>query len=180
MKKNILIFGFISGLIVSAVMAFTAISCYQTKEFEGNMVVGFAVMIVAFSFIFVAIKNFRDRYHQGAISFGKALSIGLWISLIGSTMYVASWLVIYYNFYPDYMDKYVDHAIAEIQSKGLNAADTREQVEGVTKYKEWYRSPVMVIFLTYTEILPIGILVSIIGALFLKKKKASVKAFPTV
>lgn len=172
MKKNILIFGSIAGLIVSAVMATTAITCYESKAFEGNMVMGFASMFIAFSFIFVAIKNYRDRTNHGAISFGKALQIGLWISLVGSTMYVVCWLIIFYNFYPDYMDKFVSHSIAGIKAdKALSAAEMKEQIDGVNQYKVWYRSPVMVILLTYMEILPVGIIVAFLSALFLRKKK---------
>ncbi|RZJ15939.1 MAG: DUF4199 domain-containing protein, partial [Acinetobacter sp.] len=87
MKKNILIFGLISGLIVSGLISITAI-CYSKQDFEGNMVLGFTVMILAFIFVFVGIKNYRDKFNNGNITFGKALQIGLSISFIASTMYV--------------------------------------------------------------------------------------------
>lgn len=176
MKKNILIFGSISGLIVSAVMATNAIACYKSKVFEGNMVLGFASMFIAFSFIFVAIKNYRDQYNNGVITFGKALQIGLWISLIGSTMYVACWLIIYYNFYPDFMEQFVSHSISKIKTQGLSAAETQLQIDRVNKYKEWYKSDVMIVLLTYTEILPVGLVVTFLSSLFLKRKAAGTVA----
>ena len=68
MKKNVLIFGLLAGFIVSTFMAVSMIKCYQSKDFEGSMVLGFSAMIIAFSTIFIAIKNYRDNYNAGLIS----------------------------------------------------------------------------------------------------------------
>jgi flagellar biosynthesis protein FliQ len=173
MKKNILIFGLISGLIVSAMMAFTAINCYQTGAFEGSMVVGFSVMIIAFSFIFVAVKNYRDKFNGGAVSFVKAFQIGIIITAIGSTMYVVSWLIIYYNFYPDYMQRFIQHEIVQIKAEGLSLAETNKKISELDFYDQMYKSPIMVILFTYLEVFPIGLIVSVLSALVLKKKPAA-------
>src|SRR5687767_1803822 len=109
MKKNILIFGLISGLIITAMMVGATVSCYNNPDFKGNEVIGYAGMLIAFAFIFVGIKNYRDKYNQGVISFGKAFKIGFYIALIASTLYVLAWLIEYYLFMPDFMDKYTAH-----------------------------------------------------------------------
>jgi hypothetical protein len=170
MKKNNLVFGLIAGLIVSAVMMVGTISNMDKMDFDGSMVLGFASMVVAFSFVFVGIKNYRDKHNGGVITFGKAFKTGLWITLIASSMYVATWLISYYFFIPDFMDKYADHMIAASRESGANAAEIEAQTIKMESYKEMYKNPLFVVLFTYMEILPVGLLIAVISALILKRK----------
>jgi ethanolamine transporter EutH len=171
MKKNILTFGLISGLIVSGLISITAI-CYQRQDFEGNMILGFSVMILAFAFIFVGIKNYRDKFNNGMISFGKASQIGLSIALIASTMYVLTWLIAYYNFMPDFMEVMTAQNIEKLKlDKQLTNAEMTSKIAEINNMKELYKSPLMVVLFTYLEIFPIGIIVTLISALILKRKQ---------
>lgn len=172
MQKTVLNYGLISGIIVSLWMSVTMLGfgCFSDENMEWGMALGFAGMIIAFAFIFVAIKNYRDKFNGGAVSFGKAFTIGLWISLIASTFYVVTWLIIYYNFMPDFMEKYAAKAIEQIQASGAPAAEIKEQVAELEHNKELYKNPIFVVLFTYVEILPVGLLISIVTALFLKKK----------
>jgi len=170
MKRNIIVCGLIAGLILTAMMIGSTAYCYKNENFEGNMVFGYTVMILAFSLIFVGIKNFRDKYNQGLISFGKAFKIGAYITLVASTMYVIVWLFEYYLFIPDFMDVYAAHVINQAKSAGSTVAEISAKTEEMATYKEMYKNPLFVIFLTYTEVLPIGLIVSAISALILKKQ----------
>jgi hypothetical protein len=171
MRKNILTFGVISGLIVSILMVITMGVCHSSEDFgEGSMIWGYASMIIAFAFIFVAIKNFRDKYNGGVISFGKAFQIGLFISLIASTMYVISWLIYYYNFIPDFMDRYADLMLKKAAANGASAAELQSKATEMDGMKQMYKNPLWVIAFTYMEILPVGIIVTVISSLILKRK----------
>ncbi len=176
MKKNVWIFGLISGLIVTAMMLYSVAKCYSDPDFEGNMVLGYAAMILAFSTIFVAIKNFRDKYNGGVISFGKAFRIGLYITLVASTIYVLVWLVEYYVFVPDFMDKYTAHMIKVKQDSGASLQEIQKQTRQLASMQEMYKNPLFVVLFTYFEILPIGLAVALISALILKKKGGAAAA----
>jgi len=171
MKKNVLIFGLISGLIITTMMVGTSLSCYNNPEhFKGNEVIGYTGMLVSFAFIFVGIKNYRDRYNQGTITFGKAFKVGFYIALIASTFYVATWLVEYYLFIPDFMDKYTAHVMNEARTSGATEAQLAEKAKNMEWYKSMYRTPFFVILLTYAEVLPLGVVVALISALILKRR----------
>lgn len=169
MKKIILICGLISGFILTAMMVISTALCYINENFEGNMALGYASMVLAFSIIFVGIKNYRDKYSGGQISFGQAFKIGLYITLIASTMYVLVWLIDYYVFIPDFMDKYTAHVLREAKSDGISSTELSTKATEMEKYKEMYKNPLLVILFTYLEVFPIGVVVSLLCALFLKR-----------
>ncbi|MDP2388535.1 MAG: DUF4199 domain-containing protein [Bacteroidota bacterium] len=171
MKKNVLVFGSISGLIITALMVISTMLCYKSSNFEGSMLIGYASMLIAFSFIFVGIKNYRDKYNNGVITFGKAFKVGLFIALISSTFYVVTWLIEYYAFMPDFMEKYSEHVLNQAKTSGASAAELAKQTAEMEGYKEMYKNPIFVILLTYSEVFPLGIVISLIAAAILRKKE---------
>jgi hypothetical protein len=175
MKKNVITFGLISGLIISVFMAVSVGICIRTGKFEGSMVIGYAAMIVAFSFVFIGIKNYRDKYNNGLITFGKAFKTGFYIALIASTMYVIVWVISYYCFFPDFMDRYCESVINGLKEKGVSEDAINKQMTEMSTYKEMYKNPLFVILLTYAEILPLGIIITLISALILKKKNNNIE-----
>ena len=170
MKKNIWIFGIISGLVVTAMMLYSAAKISQGDDFEGNEILGYTTIIVAFSFIFVDIKNYRDKYNQGIISFRKTFKIGLLITLVASTMYVTVWLVDYYLFIPDFIDKYTACVIKDAREDGATQAQLDLKASEMASFGEMYKNPLFVVLTTYLEIFPVGLIVSLIAALILKRK----------
>ena len=109
MKKTVIVNGLIAGLISSSLfIALMLLGRAGDLDFKNGMVYGFSLMILAFSFIFVGTKSVRDQ-NGGAISFGKAFLVGLYISLIASTVYVLVWMIDLNLFIPDFAEKYGAH-----------------------------------------------------------------------
>jgi Protein of unknown function (DUF4199) len=170
MKKIVIVHGLIAGLIVAAMFIITMGLYHKNGNFEGGMLIGYASMLLAFSLIFVAIIRYRDKYNNGTVSFGKAFRIGLYITLIASTIYVATWLIDYYVFIPDFADKYAASMIDKLKTSGAGAAKIAAATKEMDRFKEMYKNPVMVVLFTYIEILPVGLLLSLVAALILKRK----------
>lgn len=172
MKRNVIVFGIIAGVIVTAMMMFSTVRGYLAQNWDYGVVIGYTSMVLAFSLIFVGVRNYRDKFNEGAISFGKAFRIGLYITLIASTMYVIAWLICYYLFIPDFMDRYAEYMLS--QSAGTEEAS--KKMQEIESWRELYKSPVWVILLTYMEILPVGLIISLICALILKRRDPRVTA----
>ena len=77
MKKTVWIFGTIAGVLLAGFALYHVNECYTNPDMQPNDVVGYAGMIAVFSFVFIGIKNYRDKYHGGFISFGKAFFDGV-------------------------------------------------------------------------------------------------------
>src|SRR5580700_10352804 len=160
MKRNILVFGSISGIIVGTLMALSLFWANQGHDISEGMLLGYASMVIALSLIYVGVRNFRDKYNDGVIGFAKALKLALGITLIASTIYVAFWLVEFYVFIPDFMDKYTAAHIQQVKSggltAGLTAADLQKQVADMERMRDLYdHNPLVVILYTYLEIVPV-------------------------
>jgi hypothetical protein len=175
MKRNILVFGAISGVIISTIMAVSmAVMSSGTAETDGgrsSMIIGFAAMAVAFSFIFVAIKKYRDKQNGGVITFGKGFLLGLMISLVASTIYVITWGVEFHYFLPDFMDKYSAMQVKQLHESGISGAALDETLKSIESANYSYKhNPFFFAMYTYMEILPVGIIITLVSALILKRK----------
>jgi len=173
MKKNVLVFGLIAGVISSLWFIGQTLSGTHA-DFDNGMLIGYASMLVAFSMIIVAIKKYRDTQNGGGISFGRALSIGLLVSFIASTFYVLVWLVYYYTIGTDFMDQYAAYIMDQLRESGATQAMIEAQQKEMREFAEMYKNPLFVALFTYMEILPVGILVSLIAALVMKRKSKAV------
>lgn len=170
MKKTILTFGVIAGLICSVWMV-SFILMGKFDDFDYGMIYGYASMLIAFSMIFVGIKNYRDKQLNGSINFKTAFTIGLFITLIASTFYVVTWLICYYTFLPDIGDKYIAYKLNEMKQNNISPAEIDKYAQETKQFWESYKNPFFNAMLTYTEILPVGLIVSVISSLILKSKK---------
>lgn len=139
----------------------------------GSMVIGFSAMAVAFSFIFVGIKNYRDKQNAGVITFGKAFLLGFMISLIASTLYVLTWAVEFHFFMPDFIDKYSAMQVKQLHESGMTGATLEAAVKDIESTNYSYKhNPFFFAMYTYMEILPVGIIITLISSLILRRRIA--------
>jgi hypothetical protein len=176
MKKTILICGLIGGLISVAWYVVIEQLITVNLSMDARVYFGYATMILGLSVIFVAVKNYRDNYNDGFISFGRALRIGLLVTLIASTVYVVVWLIDFTWFTPDYFDKYTAHMLADMKAHGATAAQLKAKTEEMNGAVKMYKNPLFNALFTYMEIVPVGLVISLIAALILKRRVVEVSA----
>jgi hypothetical protein len=173
MKKTILIHGLIAGAIVSAIMLFMMnylSYCNGNVDYDTSMLIGYASMLVSFSLVYVGIRNYRNNYNAGAISFGKAFKVGILMVLLASTIYVVAWLILYFFFIPDFMDKFSLHEIERMRTGGASQVELDDKAKKMANFAKMYKNPFFNALMTYVEILPVGLIVTLISALILKRK----------
>lgn len=81
--------------------------------------------------------------------------------------------MIYYNFIPGFWDAYGAHLVEKLTASGANPAAIQARLEQVRKYKELYKNPLFNAALTFIDPFPIGLVISLISALVLRRKPRS-------
>jgi uncharacterized protein YndB with AHSA1/START domain len=165
MRKVVLTFGLAIGAVFCANIGFMMYWMYHNPNMKSNDIVGYAIMVLVFSLIYFGTKNYRNKYLGGHITFGKAFKTGVLIALVSSTIYVLAWLFSYYLFVPDFMDVYTEYVLKNCTPENLPT-----KTQEMANFKEMYKNPLFVILITYSEVLPIGLVVALISALILKNK----------
>jgi hypothetical protein len=90
MKRIVITFGLISGGI-SALMMFAILPLVSRVSYESLTVLGYTVFVASFLMVFFGIRSYRDTVGGGAITFGKAFTVGILITLLSCAIYVISW-----------------------------------------------------------------------------------------
>ena len=173
MKKNIIIYGLIAGIVVSILMLSITnyIShCKGNVDYDTSMLIGYASMLIAFSLVYIGIRNYRDKYNGGVISFGKAFKIGIMIVLIASTIYVVAWLIDYFFFIPDFIEQYSAHELDKLKASGASQIEIDKETIKMANMVKMFKNPLFNAMMTYAEILPVGLIVTLISSLILKRK----------
>jgi hypothetical protein len=172
MRKIIIVYGLISGLIIIG----SALWGIELTDISGDKVatleyVGYLIMLIAMSVIFIGIKKYRDQELGGVITFSTAALVGLGISLVASAVYVTIWEI--YLAQTDYafMDDYISSSIAAQEAAGASAAELESSAASMEVMREQYKNPLFRLGMTFLEIFPIGLLITLISAAILRKSE---------
>jgi hypothetical protein len=169
MKKIVLTFGLISGAIVAIMMAIT-LPLIKSGKLEHSAVLGYTSMILAFLLVFFGIRSYRENVGGGAITFGKGFQVGILITLISCVVYVISWEIIYFNFMPDFVDHYAAQTIANARAHGATEAAILATTKEMARFKVLYANPLINVGMTFMEIFPVGLIVTLISAAILRRR----------
>jgi hypothetical protein len=172
MKKIVVTFGLISGLIMSFLMGASLLLADKIGS-NHSLLLGYTIMVASFLLIYFGIRSYRDNTLVGQISFGRAFACGLLITLLSSVCYVVMWEILYFNFMPHFMDGYFAAQIHKVQSAGLDAVTTAARVAAIEHSRQLYQNPLVNMAYTIMEPLPVGLLITLVSAALLRRKATS-------
>ena len=178
MKGTILTYGLISGIVIALTM-FVGLAIQSQEETpQFSQLVGFLIMIVALSVIFIGVKRYRDRELGGVIRFGTAFLLGLGIALVASVIYVVAWEISLsitdYAFAQDYSRS----VIAGLEADGISGAELEAEIAKLEKFERQYANPLFRLPVTFIEIFPVGLLIALIAAAVLRNSRILPAAAP--
>ena len=174
MTSIVVIFGLISGLI-SAVMILLTTPFMERMGFDVAEIVGYTTLVASFLLVFFGIRRYREQA-GGALTFTRGFTVGILITLISSSCYVATWLVVSERMAPDFAEKYKAHLIQKERASGATEAEMEATLAQMQYYENIYKNPIGRIAITFLEPFPIGLLVTVISAGVLRRKPPAVTA----
>lgn len=179
MKRTVWTFGLISGGIISVLMLAT-LPFERTIDYDVGLLLGYTTMVAAFLLIYFGVRSYRDSIGGGSVGFGRALAIGSLIAVISSACYVATWEVVYYRFWPDFLTQYQAREISKVKASGASQAKIDQAIADQQRFAEMYKNPAINVALTFIEPLPVGLVIALVSAATLRRRRPSASGHPGV
>ncbi len=171
MLYRILSWGLLAGVIVGVPLIGLAIAMDGRPPLPYGMAIGYLIMLVALSTVFVAIKRRRDEDLGGVIRFWPAFGLGLGITVVASVFYVLAWEAALAATQMDFAGSYANLLIEQQKAKGLTGDALAKFVAGMEAFKADYANPLYRLPMTFTEIFPVGLLMSLVSAGLLRNSR---------
>jgi|SRR5262245_38105400 len=173
MKKTVLTFGLISAALSSVMMLLTVPFMDRITRSDLGEYVGYTLILLSFLLVFFGVRSYRDNVGGGTVTFGRAFTVGILITLLSCVGYVITWEFIYFTLVPDFADKYAAYAVEHARASGASAQAIDETTRQMEAFKVMYNKPLMNAAVTFLEPFPIGLLVTVVSAAVLRKKAPS-------
>ncbi|MDP3379750.1 MAG: DUF4199 domain-containing protein [Brevundimonas sp.] len=169
MARIIFIYGLVAGLIIIAGIIGTIVLAGDQPH--GNVWLGYLIMLLGMSAVFMGVKRYRDRERGGVIRFLPALGVGLAIALVASLAYVLVWEVYLAMTDHAFMDQYITATLEARRAEGLSGEAYRKLEASYREMALAYQSPLYRLPMTFVEIFPVGLLVSVVSAILLRNSR---------
>ncbi len=169
MKKTVLTFGLLSGLVSATLMFFTVLFIDRIGWDKG-VVVGYTGIVLSLLFVFFGVRSYRDNHLGGKITFGKAFGVGMLITLVSCLFYVIAWEIEYATLFSDFTDKYAAFAMEQARAAGADQAAMAAKAAEMDDMRKVMDNPVVRPLFIFIEPFPVGLLVTLISAAVLRKK----------
>jgi hypothetical protein len=138
--------------------------------FDKGVIVGYTGIVVSLLLVPFGIRSYRENVGGGSITFGRAFAVGLLITLISCLCYVVAWEIVYFNFLPDFAEKYTAYMIEKAKTSGASQQVIDATLQQMKSMKALLDNPLINAAITFTEPFPIGLIVTLISAAVLRKK----------
>jgi hypothetical protein len=170
MIRVILVYGAIGGLIVAVPMVWSMLA--MTDAPSGNAAFyGYLSIILGLTAVLLGIKHHRDKALGGVIRFVPALLIGLGISAVASLFWAIGWEISLAFSGFDFPAAYSQSMLEAARTKGASEAELQQVIAESEAFTRRYANPLFRIPITFIEMFPIGVVISVISAALLRNSR---------
>ncbi len=174
MKKVVLIFGVIAGLVLAGIgYLLSSLCANDTISLDHGEIYGYTIMAVALSMIFFGIKSYRDNVGKGTITFWKGIQIGLLITLIASVFYFAgaeAFNIANPGFYDKVMTKFTQMQTEKMRQAGAPQEEIDKTIKFAGDMAKAMENPFIFYAICLMELSPVGIIITLLSAAILRRK----------
>lgn len=172
MKKIVLTFGFISG-VVSMLLMFLTMTFLDRIGFDTAAIVGYTGIVVSLLLVPFGIRSYRENIGAGHITFGRAFAVGILITLISCICYVGAWEIVYFklHWFPDFADKYTAYAVEKARASGASQQTIEATLQEMKQMKSTLDNPLTAAAVVFVEPFPVGLIITLVSSAVLRKKK---------
>ena len=176
MKKIVLTFGVLAGLVMSAMLVamipfWDRIGTDVGIGMDVGMVVGYTTMVAAMLFVYFGVRRYADETGDGTVSFGRGFAVGMLIVAVASACYTATWEVVYASRGEEFNALMQAHALESARADGASAAELERKRAEMARFVAMYRNPAINAAFTFLEPLPVGLLAALVSARVLSRRR---------
>ena len=171
MTPFIIRYGILAGLIIGIPMLWRMLAAKPGEVPVVGMLLTYLVLIVALTAVFPGIKAYRDKVLGGVIRFLPALGLGIAISAVASLIYTIAWEVssAYSSF--DFIAFYKAYIIDAAKATNPTPEAMQKAIADAEEFAVMYKNPLYRLPMTFIEMFPVGVLVSLISAAILRNPR---------
>ena len=169
MKKTVLLFGLLSAAVATTMM-FLTVPLMKAWGHRKTDLLGYTAMVLSALLVFFGIRHFRERGGEGPLGFGKAMLVGLAITLVSSLCQVAMFQLVYFQLVPEFGDRFAACMVDRARDAGATPEKIAETEHTALDLKRLYDNPWTNAALTFVEPLPLGLAASTLSAALLRQR----------
>ncbi|MBC3756995.1 DUF4199 domain-containing protein [Hyunsoonleella sp. SJ7] len=168
MKPTVIKYG-LYGLLTGILCFLLALTFGDGLSYTSQEILGYATMVASLSFIFFGIKHYRDKVNGGVVSLGKAIVIGLLISVlvgvgVGLADYIYTTII-----NPNFANEYLETTLKAMETT-LSQEEFQVKKAELTQQMEDYGGSGFMAFLMFFTVVLIGFVISLVSGLILQRK----------
>lgn len=169
MRSTIFRYG-LYGAAVVLILGIIQIIIFPTCNYDTQEVIGYLTIFLAMIFVFPGIRHYRDHIHNGALSFGDGLKVGVLIILIPSAFFGLFDILYGKVINPSWASDYYKHYAEEIR-KSTAPEKVQPALDKLQSQMEMFSNPVMQFIIMFGTVFLVGCIVTIISSLALMRKQ---------